>query len=515
MSQIITSNALNNLQVDGAYVYLQPPTPIAGAGIATSLSGIVGTASWGPINAPQPFSDTASAYAAFGRSISDPFSLVTESLFAVNFASNFLGVRVSDGTDTAASVLVKDTGGTNGVTLTGKYSGTEGNNISVTLAVGSQSTVATPTMTATIARTGYPSEVFANLGNPSAGGFAANLRNAVNLGVSGVRGPSNLVVATASGASVLGFVAGTSTLVGGTNGATVTSVQQIGLDGTTGRTGLYALRGLGVQQFILAGNSDPTQYTALATFAASEGSFAIAALPSGTSTSTALTTKQTANYNSINGALVKDWLTFTDPTISQQRMVSPLGETLGLIASLPPEASCGNKPIQGASNFLSTERTGTPYSGAEAAQLEGAGILYWTNPIPRGNVFGLPHGQNASGLANTGQDTIAYTRMTNFLAASLAGLIGPFVGELQGTSPNDPTRAAAKAVLTTFLQNLQNANRISGYNVQLNTANNTPSSIAQGYMLATCQVQYLATVKFFIVSLIGGASVQISTGNIQ
>lgn len=516
MSQILSSATLNNLQVDGAYVYLQPPTPVAGAGISTSLAGIVGTASWGPLNQPLAFSDTASLYSQFGKSISDPFSLVTEGLFAVALSNNFLGVRVSDGTDVAATVSIKDSGGTNGVNVTAKYSGTEGNNISVVLATGSQSTAGAPTLTATITRQGYPSEVFPNLTNPTAGGFAVAFKNAVNNGISGVRGPSNLVVAALQGTSVANFVASAGvSLTGGTNGAGVSSTQQVGTDGTTGRTGVYALRGMGVQQFIIAGNSDSAQYGNLATFAASEGSLAIAALPSGTSTTTALSTKQTANFNSINGVLVKDWLNFTDPTQNTQRLVSPLGEVLGLIAGLPPEASPCNKPVNGLTNFLSTERTGTPYSAAEQAQLEGAGIVYITNPIPRGNVFGLPHGQNASGLQGTGQDTINYTRMSNFLAASIAGMIGPFVGELQGSSPNDPTRAAAKAVLTGFLQQLQNQNRISGFNVQLNLNNNTPTTIAQGYMLAYVQVQFMSTVRFFLVTLQGGASVQVSTGNIQ
>lgn len=519
----VTSAALNSLQVDGVYVYNQPPVPVAGQGINTSLAGIVGTASWGPLNTPTVFSDTASLYAAFGSFATagisgQPFSLVTEGQFATNFSNNFLGVRVSDGTDSAATAALKDSSGTNGVTLTAKYSGTEGNSVGIVLATGSQSTSGAPTLTATLQRLGYAPEVYPNLTNPNAGGFAAALISAINNGISGVRPASQLCVASVLGStSVTGYTATASpvSLSGGANGQNPTSSQQVGQDGTTGRTGVYALRGTGVQQFILAGNSDSTQFATLAAFAASEGSLSIVCLPSGTSSTNAISAKQTANANSSNQTLLKDWMYFTDPVSGQQRLVSPMGEALGVIASLAPEQSPGNKPVAGMNNILSTERTGTPYSYAEAQQLETAGILYVTNPIPRGAIFGFPHGQNCNPNFGSGSDTIAYTRMTNFLAASVVGLLGPFVGELQGTASNDPTRAAAKNVLSTFLNNLQRQGRISNFSVQLDNLNNTPSTIAQGFCLALVQVQYMGIIKFFMATLQGGQTVQISSGNIQ
>lgn len=519
----VSSSALNNLQVSGVYVYNQPPAPIPTQGIDTSLSGIVGSASWGPLDTPTPFSDPASLYAAFGSyatsAIStDPFSITVDGLLALSFSNQFLGVRRSDGTDLAATVLLKDSGGANGVTLTGKYTGREGNNIAYSIAVGSNSTVASPTLTVTVQRLGYPPEVFPNIPNSAAGSFQAAFVSAVNNGIAGVCPKSNLVVATTSGTSTANYAvtAAPVSLTGGTNGgSTMTSTQQIGVDGAVGRTGVYALRGTGVQQFILAGNTDSTQFAALATLASNIGSLAICALPSGTSTTTAQTTKQTANFNAQNGALVKDWLYFTDPTTGASRFVSPLGEVLGIIASLPPEASPANKPVQGCFNITGTERTGSPYSYEEMRELETAGILYIKQGMDRNAaLYGLPHGQNASGAFGSGTDTIAYTRMTNYLGASIPAFLGPFVGELQGTTSNDPARSNAKAVLVSWLNNLKKQNRIDDFKVTLDLTNNTTVTIAQGYCIALVQVAFMGEIKFFLATLQGGSALQLSFGTV-
>lgn len=528
MSGFVSSAALNTLQVDGVYVYAQAPTPVGGGqGIDTSLSGLVGTGAWGPLDVPTPFSGAADLFAKYGSlaNANGAYSIVREgwmsSVLASSIGSTFngVGVRRSDGTDLAASVQIKDTGGTNGLTLTGFYTGAEGNTISVLLSLGSNSTSGSPTLTATIQRGQYAPEVYPNLANSSGGSFAAALFNAINSGIAGVCPKSSIVVASKIGTSAAAYAAMTSpvSLSGGVNGNAVTTSQQIGTDGIVGRTGIYALNGTGVQQFILCGNSDPTAYPTSQSFAASIGALAIGALPSGTSTAVAITTKQQNNCTSLSAALVKDWLYISDPVTGAQSLVSPLGEALGLIASLAPEQSPGNKPVQGCSNFLSTERTGTPYSGAEAQQLETAGILYFTSPIPRGAVYGLPHGENASASAvglNAVTDTIAYTRMTNYLGASIPAILGPYIGELQSTRANDPTRSNAKAALVGFLQSLRNQGRIDSYNVTLDLTNNTPTTIAQGYCCALVQVAYMNVIKFFLVTLQGGSAVQVGLGNV-
>lgn len=525
----VSSATLGNQQVDGVYIFSQPPTPLGGGqGIDTSVSVFVGTGSWGKTNTLLPFSDTPSLYAECGQlaNATTATSISREGWLACTLAASLgaaikgYGVRVTDGTDAAATTLLKDSAGSNGVNVTAVCTGKDGNSISVLLSTGSNSTSGSPTMTATIQRGSYAPETYPNLANATGGGFAAALISAINTGIAGVCPKSQIVVATAQGTSAAAFTAMSSpvALAGGTNGDSgVTSSNLIGTDGVTGRTGIYVIRGSGAQQFIVCGNTDSTQYATLQSFAASIGALAIVALPSGTSTASAVTAKQTANCTSQYAAVVKDFVQVTDPVTQSPSQVSPLGEAVGLIASLPPEASPSNKPAQGCSNILGTERTGSPYSAAEAQALETAGILYFTNPIPRGAVFGFPHGENASASVvgvNAVTDNISYTRFTNYLAASIPSILGPYVGELQTTRANDPTRANAKAALTGWLQGLKDAGRIDDFNVTLDLTNNTATSIGQGYCVATVQVAYMNVVKFFLVNLQGGSAVQVGLGTV-
>ncbi len=54
-----------------------------------------------------------------------------------------------------------------------------------------------------------------------------------------------------------------------------------------------------------------------------------------------------------------------------------------------------------------------------------------------------------------------------------------------------------------------NPNGTIAYSVQLNSANNPPSRVALGYMQADVQVQYLAVIKYFLINVQGGTSVQV------
>lgn len=518
-AQIISNGSLNSLHVEGVYIFESAPAPAAGAGIDTSLSGIVGTASFGPVNVPVPFSDSTQLFNGFGGSLTGANCLVTEAYFACANSDNFVGVRITDGTDVAAQIVggIMDTAATPvvGIKIAAKWTGVEGNNISTFLSTGSQSTTSNPTLTATVVRKGYQPEVFANVANPTgSGAFWQNLASAINNGTSG-RGPSQLVVATLpttlstspGAASANGYA-----LSGGTNGdGAVTTAMLTG--GTTPGTGMLALDGTNVFQFILAGLVDLSAAPTVATFAAAQGAVALVAFPTGTTTATALNSKATNNASSVNLGLVKDFIYFYDPTIGQQRLVSPLGEVLGVIAALPPEASPGNKPYAGMSNILGTERNGQPYGLTEMGQLTDGGIMTITGMNRNAKLLGLAHGRNSSGIA--GQDGINFTRMTNFLAKSFGNLLGQFVDELQSTNANDATRLAAGGTLKTFLAGLQNGNRISKYSVQIDLNNNSAATIGQGFLIANVMVQYMSTIRYFVVSFQGGSQIQINVvGNV-
>lgn len=520
MGQIISANAINNLQVAGVYVYVQPPSAVGTAGIPTSLSGFVGTCSWGQPGALLPFSDSSSLYAQCGSFDSgglDANSIHPDAVLALPFTQNCYAVRVING-GVASSAQINDSGGSSGIIATAFYEGEEGDNISWSIAGGSNNTASAPTATMTWTRQGYAPEIYPNLPNPSGGGFAAAAIAAVNNGMPGVRGPSKIVILSANGSSTNDFTPSSGSLSGGDNGANVNSGQQIGVDGSgSSRTGIYALRGSGVQQFIACGNVDSTQYNVLSSFAASEGSLAVCALPSGTDTPSAISIKQNANLNSIYAALVNGFVYYTNPSTHNEDFVSPLGLAMGIIASLPPEASPMNKPVGGVGNILATERmrTGPAFSSEEMAQLQGAGIMYLKYGMDRAsNLIGFPHGQNSFGVPGSGQDDVAYTRMTNFMAGSIVGRLGPYIGELQSSSKNDATRRNAKASLTTFLQSLQDANRIQWYNVQLDEVLNTAVTIAEGLCLALVQVQYMGIIKYFLVTFQGGQQIGVTFGNV-
>lgn len=114
MPQIVTSGSLNvpALQTDDAYVQIvAPPSFITGA--PTDVIGVVGTASWGPVNVPVHIGSGQDAVQQFGSvspaALNDSYDLATDLYLAFGQTSaqatlEGWGLRVSDGTDTAASV---------------------------------------------------------------------------------------------------------------------------------------------------------------------------------------------------------------------------------------------------------------------------------------------------------------------------------------------------------------------------------------------------------------------------
>ncbi len=136
-----------------------------------------------------------------------------------------------------------------------------------------------------------------------------------------------------------------------------------------------------------------------------------------------------------------------------------------------------------------------------------------TNPCPGGNYFGLRSGRNAASSTTQNDDT--YTRMTNYLSATLAASFGYVVGEGQTTD----LRRSTKATIESFLQNLADEGMIGdpnggpAFSVKLDATNNPSSRVALGYMVADVQVKYLATVRYFLINLEGGASVNVSVSS--
>ena len=634
MPQIIPAGQLNiaALTADDLYVQIvNPPSFIRG--VATDVFGIVGTASWGPVNQAVHLGSGQDGVNAFGAisaaSLTDPYDLATDLAIAFGQSSSAASiegwaVRVTDGTDSKAHVnLASSTGAstetatiggtittadtvsitftsagitgspvtvtytvkaadttaliaaglaalinanaalaaaqvtaaasasvvsmyypstltvsfsestnvgatetvtlasgsanTNGAALTAIYSGVQGNNISIGLAVGAGSNTFTVTITPF---SGQP-EIFPNISSTN---FWYNLYSAINNGITTFRGPSDYVRVSSYIPAVGEPTTGSFSLASGTDGRSgVVTATLLGSDTAQPRTGLYALRQQSPQVGVvwIAGSTDITLVPSEVAFATSEGCSVLFPFPTGTSTTSAVSSVSSIGQHDSSLAYVKDWVYFFDVINNQVRLVSPLAFIGGTIVTYSPENSPGNKPVN---LVIGTERNNPfsgsqPYTPSEVAQLENAGIMLITNPIPAGSQFGIRHGQTTS--LNAATAPFEYWRMTSYLARSFAGTMGQFVDQLQSQNPQDPLRAQVKIMLNNFLTNLQGLGQIDGFTVQCSFSSspsakpglgvNTPASIAQHYLYALVQVTYLSSVRFFVLSLQGGTTV-VTTG---
>ena len=566
----------NALQVPNLIVQIVPPSFTLLNGVPTNVVGFVGTAVWGPVNSPVDASGIADATRLFGPLQPRKHDLNTAVYAAAlqGGAANMKLVRVTDGTDVAASAPVRQagvasaaiaaggsgysvgntitvTGGavltvasvssgavtavtvttpgtyaavptgpvaqtaTNGsgtgatfnltfatgLTLAAMYTGTLGNGLTYTIGAGSNSTTAAPTYRITLALPNQVPEVFDNIGG-SGNAVYTNMAAAINLGQSGLRGPSQLVVATAGGATLAPMLA-TGTLSGGTDGtSTINSATLVGVD-TIPRKGMYALRNTNVSVAMLADADDSTQWTLQQAFGLSEGVYMLGVSPAGDTISNFASSIATAGIDSYAMKVIfGDWCYIFDAVNNQTRLISPQGFIAGLLGNLTPSSSTLNKPISG---IIGTQKTqaNQQYSQAELQSIAQARGDLITNPAPGGSYFAARFGRNTSSNAVIRGDN--YTRMTNFIAATLNAGMGIYVGrKISPTLFNQ-----AFATLDAFLANLKQQDEIGAWQVTLDASNNPFTRTALGYLQADVKVQYLAINEYFIINLEGGQSVKI------
>ncbi|ADE12137.1 phage tail protein [Sideroxydans lithotrophicus] len=496
------------LQAPGVYPQIVPPKNRYINGVPTDIYAQVGIASWGPKNSPMVIGSPSDAQRLYGVQQVRKYDLA--SAIAIGFqvgAYNQRVVRVTDGTDSAATVNLMDTNATPaiGASVAGIYTGTVGNTITAGITAGTKQS----TFKLTVTLPGYAPEVFDNIAGTGAT-FWQNLVSAVNNGQSGTRGPSQLVVASIGVGTAAPNVVTTYTLASGTDGTTtLTDSVLVGTDGTA-RTGMYALRGTGAQVLNLVDVTDQTQWTAINTFVLGEGMYYFGQGPAGASYSTVGTSLNTAGVDSYGcKILVGDWEYWQDNVNGQSRMMAPATFAAARCASQGPHLSTLNKPIAG---ITGTQRVNAnqPYSNADIAGVVAARLDLISNPCPGGNYYGAQTGRNSSSNSATNGDN--YTRMTNYLGMTLAQSFGWVVGALQTTD----LRKTAKGSMDAFLSNLEQAGMIGDVNggpafaVQIDANNNPSNRVALGYLQADVQVKYLSVVFDFLINLEGGQSVQIN-----
>ncbi len=508
---IYPAGSLNTaaLTAPDLYIQIQPPKTRYINGVATDILGIVGVADWGPVGAATLVGSPGDASQKFGTQVVRKYDLCTAIAVSIQGgASNIRAVRVTDGTDTAATSTLKDTAAAIGVTLTAYYTGTLGNSLSTTLSAGS----AASSWKLVISLPGVAPEVFDNI-TGTAGALWANIVNAVNNGQAATRGPSQLVIASA-GASVLAPVA-TQTIVftSGTSGnTTLTDAVLVGVDGVTGptRKGMYALRGSGAQVANLVDVTDSTQWPTMLTYGLSEGCYMVTQGPAGASYVTVSASLVTAGCDSYAlKVMVGDWVYWNDQVNSQpQRMIAPATFSAAKIAALSPNQTPLNKSL---TNAISTQRnlSQQPYSIAEIGAINTARLDVITNPIPAGSSYGHRSGLNCSSNSAVNGDN--YTRMTNFISLTIAASFGGTIGRLQTPDVRRETKSTMESFLDTLrIQGLiGDVNGGPAFSVQLDAANNPDARVALGYMQADVQVKYLSVIRYFLVNLEAGQSVSI------
>ena len=512
---IVQGGTLNTtaLVVPDLYVQIVSPQDLILNGVPTNTVGIVGTASWGPVNQPSIIATMADYARAYGPVLARKFDMGTQVATAVQQgAQDFRCVRTTDATDTAATYAIFFSGGAYAVLLTARYTGSLGNQIGVTLAPGS----AAGSWRLTIGFPGQLPEVYDNLAGSSPAAVWQALASAVNNGQSLLRGPSQLCVAAlGSGTATPPALLIPQTLLNGSDGsAGVTAQTLVGAD-VIPRRGQYALRGQGCSIMLLADADDPATWTTQAGFAITEGLYAILTGPLGDTIAAAVTTKQAAGLDSYAAKLMfGDWLYWADPINGLVRLVSPQGFTAGRLSNLSPEQSSLNKPLYG---VVASQKSGAPgspqstsYSTAELSALIGAGIDVIANPQPGGAFWGVRGGHNSSSNPATNGDN--YTRLTNYLAATLAAGMGRFVGQVINADLFRRIRATQLSFLQALLGQriLGSTTGAQPFSVVCDLSNNPVTRTALGYVQSDAQVQYQAINEKFIVNLEGGQTVQVT-----
>lgn len=501
------------LGAPGVYLQIQPPPPIIN-GVATNLLGLVGVGSWGPVNSATLIGSPNDQANWLGAPQVRKYDLSTAVQVALAAGANAIQyVRVTDGTDVAASCLVKDTAGTlTGMTLTALYSGVVGNTLTAAITTGT----AASSFKLTLTRPGFTPEVFDNVTGTAAALWQAFV-NAVNNGLSGTRGPSQLFAATIGTSTAAPSTSATFTATAGTDGtSTVVDTTLVGTDGTsTTRKGMYALRGSGAQVATLIDHTDSTAWNTILPFALSEGIYFGVQGPAGSSYSTVSTSLNTAGADGYGlKVFVGDWIYWQDNTNNVQRLLGPTTFWAPNQASMAPHLSSLNDPIFG---IASTQRVSqkNAYSLAEIGQVSGSRLDVITNPSPGGNYYACQTGKNASSNPAICGDN--YTRMTNYLALTLSAAFGYVIGKPQTTD----LRNQAKAAMQSFLSNLWNVGYIGDVNnpqavpftVEIDANNNPNQAVANGYMTANVTVKYLSIVFYFVINLTGGQTVTVKSSS--
>lgn len=486
-----TTNLTSSIVPD-LYVVIVPPSTLLLNGVPSNSVGLVGTASWGPVNIPVSVDSMANFSAAFGQINNRKYDMGTHAAIIVQQGGNSIyGVRVTDGSEAKASVAL----GSTNITFNALYAGTFGNSITVTIQNGAKAN----TIAAVVSAPGYAAEIFNNIPSPptvtatvngavtsstnivvnstagitsgmtvtgtgitgsptvtsvtdsthlvlsvaqtlsdqdvltfaptSYNGTWVALANAINNGQNALRGASKFVTATA-GSGMTAPVNATSTLSGGSDG--VTSVTAATLVGdSASNSGMYALAGTNVAMLDLADVDDSTQWTTIDEFAVAESCYAIQTLPAGTTVTDAVTSKRSSGLDSPYSKLMHgDWLWWNDPVNGVVRLVSPQAFAAGRLSNLTPQLTTLNKTLYGVAGSQKSGVAGANNAFYSTADLS---TLFQAgiDVITNPGAGGLAIWTCRSGhnsSSDISRHMDSYPTLTNYIAKTLAAGMGLYIG---------------------------------------------------------------------------------------
>lgn len=530
--QFVNNTAPGNFGAPGVYIYNAPTQQITPTGPALGKLGVVGTATYGLKNTPTQCATPSAVIATYGPDTTGNNSITCDALAAMPECNQVIGVRVTDGTDTAATMSLVDNAAASVILFTAVQTGSLPNGLnnvgvvtnpaqaSVTLTAGqfAASGTVVPLVKLALTFPNQPTGIFNGIvaGTASAGyvpaTFKANVLAAVNTGTS-TQQPSTQWTATA-GASLLAPVANTAnSATGGTDGdGTITSTILQGTDGVTGRTGMYALRGaINGGQFVFAGYSmavsaDTTPQAAVA-FNNSEGTRCGFSFAQGAQTTTGQTVKSANNATDPTLDVFIDWVQMTDTWTGQATWVAPHAKGMGIISSLDYYQGPLNQPAgSGAIGILATEKYANGINlvgGGEYAARTAAGINFISKPS---GVWAL-----SNPYTSDGKTFVSDARAAWYFGIGFMSVCAPFLGKGQSTLPNDKTRANVKAAMNSFMtQQINPVQKISGFSNLADLSNNPTQTIAQGFLMDNIAVQTLSNVVIILVSQQIGVGVQLT-----
>lgn len=125
-------------------------------------------------------------------------------------------------------------------------------------------------------------------------------------------------------------------------------------------------------------------------------------------------------------------------------------------------------------------------------------------------LLGVRGGFNSSSNQATNGDN--YTRLTNYIAATLAAGMGQYVGRVI----NANLFLSIRSCQLSFLQNMLSQGLLGTtdgslpFSVICDASNNPVSRTGLGYVQSDAQVQYQSINEKFIVNVEGGQTVQVS-----